>query len=358
MTITIEDLALPASADGAEAEDFRAYVEVSNAVEADVVGTRALAMSPAELLPQFRPSAQRERRLLVARREGRIVARGMLTTRPHVAGAACDLVVDVPAPHRRQGIGTALLGRLEDAGAAAGCTVFQATLAHTVSPGGERVASPTGVGDLPAADPGVRFLRRHGYQLEMIDRISMLDLDGDITTRLAEHRADAQARAGRDYRTLSWEGPTPPEFLDGLARLKTGMSTDAPMAGMQVFEDVWDADRLRQRDERHRESGRLMLTTAVEHVPSGDLAGFTELTIAPAGSVTAVQEDTLVMRAHRGHRLGMLLKAVNAGELARTVPHATEVVTWNSEDNRPMLDVNEALGFRAIGYEGAWQKRA
>ena len=64
-----------------------------------------------------------------------------------------------------------------------------------------------------------------------------------------------------------------------------------------------------------------------------------------------------MLRDHRGHRLGMLVKAANLVQLLRSPRDATAVTTFNAEDNRPMLDVNEALGFEAIGLEGNWQKR-
>jgi hypothetical protein len=52
----------------------------------------------------------------------------------------------------------------------------------------------------------------------------------------------------------------------------------------------------------------------------------------------------------------MLLKVANLQELARYAPEAPLVFTFNAEENRPMLDVNEAVGFRPVGYDGAWKK--
>jgi GNAT superfamily N-acetyltransferase len=134
------------------------------------------------------------------------------------------------------------------------------------------------------------------------------------------------------------------------------MSTDAPMAGFEIVADVWDVARVRANDQRELDGGRDKLTVAAEHVPSGDLVGFTELTLPVGGGAHAIQEDTLVLREHRGRRLGMLLKAANLEQLAERHP-GTDVTTFNAEENRPMLDVNEALGFAAIGLEGNWQKR-
>ena len=78
---------------------------------------------------------------------------------------------------------------------------------------------------------------------------------------------------------------------------------------------------------------------------------------APAETDRAIsQEDTLVRREYRGHRLGMLLKLANLAEVQRRMPGHPAVLTFNAEENRHMLDVNEAVGFVPIGYEGAWRK--
>ena len=68
------------------------------------------------------------------------------------------------------------------------------------------------------------------------------------------------------------------------------------------------------------------------------------------------QQDTLVLKEHRGHRLGMLLKLSNLQYLAETHPGHPAVTTFNAEENRPMLGVNEAIGFVPAGYGGGWKR--
>jgi hypothetical protein len=52
----------------------------------------------------------------------------------------------------------------------------------------------------------------------------------------------------------------------------------------------------------------------------------------------------------------MLLKVGNLAHLERVAPGHPSVITFNAEENRHMLTVNEAVGFVPIASESAWRK--
>lgn len=104
------------------------------------------------------------------------------------------------------------------------------------------------------------------------------------------------------------------------------------------------------------ELGAAVQVTAAEHIATGELCAFNELSIKGAPDSVTHQEDTLVLAAHRGHRLGLLVKAAGLLSWHERFPLSANVITYNAEENRPMLSINEALGFAPIAYEGAWKK--
>ena len=100
------------------------------------------------------------------------------------------------------------------------------------------------------------------------------------------------------------------------------------------------------------ENAGFTVTRSAEDDPAAVIQGF-----APAERERTVdQDDTIVLVEYRGHRLGMLLKAANLAQLERLRPGHPSIVTYNAEENRHMLAVNEALGFEPFVYEGAWRK--
>lgn len=351
---TIDTLVIPAAIDAPEAADFIAMANVRNEVEAEVVGSRALAYEPAELLPNWQDPYEPQV-CLVAKVGDRIVARGLYMPTAEEGAEDAWLSVEVLPEFRQRGIGSALYERLVAMCQADGRTVQQTDPIHKAVEGSQQLPSPTGFGAVPLDSPETQFLLHRGFSLEQVERLSMLVLPFDEVAMTAA-REHAFAAAGGDYRSLSWCGRTPEKWVSGLAVLHQRMSTDAPSADLDSTEETWDADRVRSLDERREKSPRVMLTTVVEHVPTGTLVGFTELSVPPEIERPVEQQDTLVLKEHRGHRLGMLLKLENLRYLAETHPGHPSVTTFNAEENRPMLDVNEAMGFVAVGYAGAWKK--
>ena len=67
---------------------------------------------------------------------------------------------------------------------------------------------------------------------------------------------------------------------------------------------------------------------------------------ARTGREVGLQADTAVSRAHRGHRLGLLLKIDMMRWLAEAEPQLEVMETWNNADNGFMVRVNELLGYR------------
>lgn len=269
------------------------------------------------------------------------------------------LAVVVRPDARGRGIGATLLRAAEARAAAEGRTTTILSSEHAGEPPADArgvLEPPSGAGRIARAAPGAALCLRHGYALEQASRYSVLELpvDGDLLARL---RDEAAVRAGTDYRLLSWQDRTPEERLDALALLETRMSTDEPLGGLDVQEDPWDAARVRRREAQIAAAGHGYLLVAAEHVPTGALAGFTMVRYERDRPAPVFQEDTIVLREHRGRRLGMLMKADLLQRLATVRPGARRVHTWNAEENAFMLGINVALGFRPAGVEGEWQKR-
>ncbi|HET8987907.1 MAG TPA: GNAT family N-acetyltransferase [Humibacillus sp.] len=246
------------------------------------------------------------------------------------------LWLSVDAAHRGRGVGTALLAEAERVGADHGRTLFNAETEWSEG----------------SADASERFASEHGFAvgLTMLRSDMRLPADRDALGNLLMGSED-------DYVFESFVDHMPEEWLDDRAVLQQRMSTDAPSDDLDVEEEAWDADRLRASYERSRSSGRRIVETVARHVPSGQLVGFTSVSVSAGEPDLAYQQDTLVLREHRGHGLGLRLKAANALRLMDELPEVTSVRTWNAASNTHMLAVNRRLGYIVDGYSREWQKK-
>ncbi len=345
-------LTVPASLDDAEAADFIEMTRVRNLVYREINGDADDDLRPDELLPHYRPAPDELRFVWVVIYEGRIVGRVGLDLPLEPGSVTAYWLIELLGEVHGRGIGTAAYALIERTARENGRSVLQTYVSHPEA-GGERLSAPTGFGSVPA-DRAARFLGRNGYELKQVERKSVLDLSRASDT--VEHLLEHARVAARDYRVVQWTAPTPEAHLDGYAWMKSRMSTDAPAADLEVDEETWDADRVRRNDARYVEARQTLFVTAAQHIETGDLAAFNELMIGSDRTLATHQEDTLVLREHRGHRLGMLVKCAALARWREIAPESPRVVTYNAEENRPMLDINETIGFAPVSYEGAWKK--
>lgn len=165
-------------------------------------------------------------------------------------------------------------------------------------------------------DPGEAVARLHGFDLAQTNHRNDLDV--------AQYR-DEGARDTPGYVIATSTNDTKDEWLEDRAHLQQRMSTDSPVGALDFEEEDWDAERLRGERTATAQSGRGVIESVARHVETGRLVAFTQ--VGQHGGLRAEFPQTLTVR------------------------------TWNAQDNRPMIAVNEALGYRTTAIQREWQKR-
>lgn len=352
--LSITALTVPEALDAPDAADFHTFVGLNNAICLSDTGLHDLGTTAEEMLPHWRATTDYVQRTLLAREDGEIVGAVTVThATAEPTSAEIDLMV-MPANWGR-GIERALLSAAEKEVRALGRKVIQTWSLHRPDPGDAPLVPKTGWGRV-SRTPLAQLLVDDGFTLEQVERNSAFDLQGDPAP-IERMLADALAIAGAEYRLVEWTVPTPPELRSGYAWALSRMSTDAPSGDLEVDEEIWDADRIARRDARFVEGGQTVSVAAVEHVPTGTLAAFNELVTGTDPEGVTHQYCTLVLKEHRGHRLGQIVKCANMLRWRGIAPGSPRITTFNAEENRPMLDINEAMGFVPASYAGAWQKK-
>jgi GNAT superfamily N-acetyltransferase len=315
---------------------FADWLAVHSAASRHVFGDAASIWAAEEIRAMHKSDAVR--RLATAAMEpgGELVGalEVMMPLRDNISVA--QIWLSVLPEWRRRGVGTLLLDAAEQQASEHGRTVLHAATEW----------APDGVDD-----SGEGFARTMGYavaQAELRSRLALPVPREALEAILARHPGDYAIET-------SWDG-IPDAWLEDRAHLSRRMSTDIPLDELVAEEEDWDAERLRAKLEREREAGRLLLEAVVRHLPTGRLVGHTDLAVTPPDRELAYQLDTFVLGEHRGHGLGLRLKAANLLALMDGLPEVMSVRTWNAQENEHMLAVNRRLGFEVDGYERAWQK--
>lgn len=313
--------------------------------------------------------------LLGAYLEDRLVGRAEVRLPLIVHTRTAQVLLTVDPEAEASGVGIELLSAAEQVAAAEARRLVVIQSEH---PGPEdlvgdgRIGSPTGAitqvrpedwlsaqdgsGRLPMTNRQTRFAHRAGYRLLTVSDVSRLSLPLEQGQREQLTQDVLEHSGAQDYRVHAWEGAAPERWLDSLARLHSRIPSDSFAAPVVWDPEPWDAARVRRTEELRQEGGDRSFLAVAEHVPTGELVGMTEAVIPEPAGGAGLQDETVVLREHRGRRLGLRIKLENLRRLEEAAPEIRSVYVWTHSGNTRMNWVNRRLGARVIGRSAVWDR--
>ncbi len=264
-----------------------------------------------------------------------------LTTADNRDNAVTDL--EVHPAYRGMGLGMALYRNAVAVARAGGRVRLIGNTVEQLPGGAVRDSGGSAFAEAVGAQPALREIRY---------RLDLSGVDDDGLDRLL---ADASARAG-GYSLVRWRDRVPEEHVKDVAILGGHLMNDAPTGDLTLDDEEIDAQGIRANEAARAATGCRLYATAVRHDGSGQLVALSTLVLERTVPGHAWQAVTLVHPAHRGHRLGMVVKIENLRYARPHEPALTAVHTWNAEVNTHMIAINEAMGFRPVDAWVAWQQ--
>jgi GNAT superfamily N-acetyltransferase/RimJ/RimL family protein N-acetyltransferase len=236
--------------------------------------------------------------------------------------------------HRRGGIGTRLL---EEVYAAARRHHRSLIEIQTVR------ALPGGVA---RDEAGYRYLTNRAHQpgvTNIRSRCQIADHSGGGEATLAEAWTHADG-----YSLVQWRDAVPEEIIEDVAALQSRLMLDAPTGDLAVEQALYDADRVRGQEATQLGRGHRSYSTAARHDATGQIVARTKLSFEANDDTHARQRVTIVEPAHRGRRLGLIVKSANHAYARAHEPALHVIDAWNAEENTYMRAVNAMLGFQPV----------
>ena len=373
--LAIELMRIPEGFDQAAQEQLGQVAALVQSSRQYVWGTSELSNDAHDIFRDLKDPYERVN-ILCAYMDGRLVGRAEVRM-PLIADTdVAQIVVDVDPDELSEGIGRSLLSAAEQLAYGESRRVIRLVTEHPASElrapagpgdgsvmGGETsrvgvqwIDAADGSGKLPASHRQTRFAEHAGYELQTVSSFALLDVP------LPQERIESIERSLEEvpfterYALHTWVGSAPEELLDPLARLHARLPSDSFVKPIVNDPDPWDAERVRRTERLREEDGDRSLMAVAEDRDNGELVGMTELILAQHRPTLALQDETLVIREHRGRRLGMRLKMANLKQLSEVQPEVDTVYSWTHTGNDRMNWVNAQLGFQDAGQSAVWMR--
>ena len=240
--------------------------------------------------------------------------------------------VNVLPEHRRHGVGRALLRAAVEICLGQGDDLV--FFAQTVDrmPSGEAFARAI------AASPG----------LEMkLNQLLIADVD---RAKLAEWTN----LAPKGYRLERADNVVPQQLIKPFLDSANSMN-DMPKGDLRFADQQFTEEQLHSRESWLKQAGMEWWLIVAIHEATGEGAGFTEVNYDSRVGHVVQQSGTGVTAAHRGHRLGLWMKAAMLDRIIAERPAAQFIRTGNANVNKNMLEINTMLGFKHAWSNTLWQ---
>jgi GNAT superfamily N-acetyltransferase len=222
---------------------------------------------------------------------------------------------------------------------------------------------------------GVQRLRAEGRRMVLIESVDCAASVG-FAAAMGLERAQDVAQRRQDLTALDWArldsaydeanahatgyellrlpGAVPESMRSAVCDL-TAAINDAPLDQLDIEDESFTPERLLASEHMQGLLGRRIYRLVARETATGVLAGVTVVSVDSEQPWHAEQYDTSVVRGHRGHRLGVLLKIGMLRWLREQEPQLREIDTWNAVSNAHMIGVNELLGYEVLLTGVEWQ---
>lgn len=240
--------------------------------------------------------------------------------------------IAVKPEHRRRGLGRVLFARV------IGSFEGQGDSVTVISETNDRVSSGEGFAHAIGAKPGLPM------------KLNQLDLAAVDRARVSQW----SKAPPKGYRLVRIDDTVPEDFVKAYIEASEGIN-DMPRGEIAFNDWKLTEAQIRQRESFFKQAGLTWWLLLAIDEETGEGVGFTEVEFNPNDPHAIQQEGTAVVAAHRGHGIGLWLKAVMLERILAERPDSRFIRTGNANVNKQMLAINEKLGFRQAWQTTLWQ---